>query len=117
MAQTPPDWKWIGRQVEARRHQLNLTRDEVLGRSGNALSLSTLSSIEKGEAKGRSSMKLAQLAKALDWPLDAFDLLAAGELPAPMVNPADSAGRVEEKLDEILDLLRRASQRPGRPSR
>lgn len=119
------DWGWIGEQVKARRESLNLGREDVRARSNGAVSVSTLLSIEKGEKKDRQPVKLAQLAEALDWPRNAFDLLRQGQVP-PSITGASVDTVTQAKLDQILEVVKRQesmiadliglrSQSPGPP--
>lgn len=71
----------VSAAVRRRREQLGLSQEEAAARSGGLISTANLRVVE---ANGRRSLRprsVLGLARALDWPDDALERIAAGDDP------------------------------------
>jgi hypothetical protein len=97
------EWKKAAELVRARRdNELGLTVAEAVARSGGLVSLSVWDRFENLRGTGdfkRSTLK--GICAALEWRGDAFDLIAAGEVPVA-IDPA--AG----EDDDVVAAIRRS---------
>lgn len=103
--------KQIGERIRARRLELQLKQDQLSG-----VSPATVRKIENGTEPNPTPRTRANLAAALRWQQDAYDVLSRGGTPAVSSNGAlsveDRLSSLEARFDRVEgaveELLRRA---------
>jgi len=105
----PRTWTEIGQLVKARRDQLGLTQQDVANRANERMGNQVLSTANLRiiEMAGRGSYRVRTmigLARALDWPDNAIDLLLEREADPEDFDkqPTPPAGGAAAIQDEVL---------------
>jgi transcriptional regulator with XRE-family HTH domain len=75
------DWAAVGREVQARRIELDLTQDEAARRSDGRVSRVTWGRIENAASKSYSARTLVGVCRALGWSDDSVHRIFRGLEP------------------------------------
>ncbi|BBX30695.1 MULTISPECIES: helix-turn-helix domain-containing protein [Mycolicibacterium] len=109
------DTKSLGRAIRMRRHQLDLTQEQLAAKSG--LSPVSISLVENGRQGPPQAKSIVRLEESLKWKPGAITRILSGEDPALFADDPPSAGEIS--VDLARSIIHAVSQvrtdLPGQP--